>query len=148
VSYLLPNFAGKVLKKFTRAKDLTGGYNDLCLDFGGISLVLFEPFTIPFLQEGEGIKRFKNWLSPFEEWGETFVNQRLLQLDLDRYENSAYLGFENGTVLLSNKNLTAIFSRETCLWTTMEIANKPELIQDVNEKNTKPSQLTRLKRIR
>lgn len=121
MSCLLPNFAGKVLRRFTRAKDLTGSYSDLCLDFGEISLILFEPFTIPFVQKDMGIMRFKNWMRPFEEWGETFVNQRLLQLDLDKYENNAYLGFENDTVLLSNKNLTAIFHKKTCLWTTMKL---------------------------
>jgi hypothetical protein len=119
---LFPDFTGQTLGAFDRAKSLTGHWDDLYLDFGKKKLVFHEPFTIPFTKRKDGsLKRFSNWNRPPEEWKDSFVNCQLVKMDLQYYEKNIYLEFNGDLVLLSNKELMALFYGKKCLWSTMEI---------------------------
>lgn len=119
---LFTEFTGKILNTFDRAKDLTGHWNDLYLDFGGSKIVLYEPFTIPFTKRENGsLKRFNNWNKAPEAWKDIFIGRQLIKLDMSKYQNNIYLEFNGDLALLSNKELVALFYEQKCLWSTMEM---------------------------
>jgi hypothetical protein len=122
---LFSNFTGQTLSAFDRAVSLTGHWNDLYLGFGKKKLVFYEPMTIPFTKRKDGsLKRFPNWNRPPEEWKDAFVDRQLVKMDLQCYEKNIYLEFKEDLVLLSNKELMALFYEQKCLWATMEISRE------------------------
>ena len=110
-------FTGQTLHSLERARDLTGSWTDLCLDFGKSQLVFFEPCTIPFTKTDGKLRRFKNWLKPPEEWGNHFVGKQLVSL---HQEKNIHLEFSDGSVLLSGNKVVGLYHQKQRIWSTWE----------------------------